>query len=314
VPPLDCAATAYGLTEMTAITGDTPLGATLMQDGVVLRIWAPQAPHVYALTDGTLRSADEPGFAPPADTAMARLGDDNRSLYFTDEGWVGGNVFAYWNQNVRQFLIDNAVQCLEDYHVDGIRCDEVSVIEADGGGRFCQDLTSTVRFIKPEAIQIAEYWADYRTAPVRRPPEGLGFDAAWGDRLRDGIRAAIAQSAARRDAFVDSGALADSFDTPAGFVDGSRVVNCTENHDIVFDSNQPRIPWLADGSNPRSWFARSRDIQHHGDLLTWWDDCNTIARCVIIWHSAEISAGCAASCRRCGASRCVRPRGIRPIG
>ena len=35
-------------------------------------------------------------------------GDNNRSLYFTDQGYVGGLVFAYWNADVRQFLIDNA--------------------------------------------------------------------------------------------------------------------------------------------------------------------------------------------------------------
>ncbi len=32
----------------------------------------------------------------------------NNSLYFTDQGWAGGLVFAYWNAGVRQFLIDNA--------------------------------------------------------------------------------------------------------------------------------------------------------------------------------------------------------------
>jgi 1,4-alpha-glucan branching enzyme len=35
-------------------------------------------------------------------------GDANRSLYFTDVDWAGGQVFAYWNQWVSQFLIDNA--------------------------------------------------------------------------------------------------------------------------------------------------------------------------------------------------------------
>src|SRR5262249_33064747 len=35
-------------------------------------------------------------------------GDNNRSLYFTDQGWAGGLVFAYWKAEVRQFLIDNA--------------------------------------------------------------------------------------------------------------------------------------------------------------------------------------------------------------
>lgn len=35
--------------------------------------------------------------------------DPNNSLYFTDEDWAGGQVFAFWNEHVRQFLIDNAV-------------------------------------------------------------------------------------------------------------------------------------------------------------------------------------------------------------
>ena len=86
---------------------------------------------------------------------------------------------------------DNVEQCLEEFHIDGIRYDEVTVIDRNGGGRCCQDATGTARFIRPRAIQIAEYWADDRAAAVRPAPSGLGFDAAWGDRLRDGIRTAI---------------------------------------------------------------------------------------------------------------------------
>jgi 1,4-alpha-glucan branching enzyme len=233
-------------------------------------------------------------------------GDDNRSLYFTEQSWVGGNVFAYWNGDVRQFLIDNAGQCLEEFHIDGIRYDEVTVIDTHGGGRFCQDLSNTVRFIKPQAIQIAEYWADDRAAAVRAVPGGLGFDAAWGDRLRDGVRAAIAQTAGGRDAAVNINALAGAFDTPDGFGDAWRIVNCIENHDIVFDGNGPRIPRLADAANPRSWYARSRsrlatgllfagrgipqlfmgqeiledkpwsdDVNFHASLFIWWDGLRT---------------------------------------
>jgi 1,4-alpha-glucan branching enzyme len=28
-------------------------------------------------------------------------GDNNNSLYFTDQGWAGGLVFAYWNNDVK---------------------------------------------------------------------------------------------------------------------------------------------------------------------------------------------------------------------
>jgi 1,4-alpha-glucan branching enzyme len=229
-------------------------------------------------------------------------GDDNRSLYCTDHQWVGGRIFAYWNASVRQFLIDNAVQCLEEYHIDGIRYDEITVVDNNGGGLFCQDLTSTVRFVKPQAIQIAEYWAQDRAAAIHSRPNGLGFDAAWGDKLREGIRTAIGQASGGRDTLVDIDALAAAFDIPGGFSEAWRVVNCIENHDVVFADNGPRVAALADPSNHRSWYARSRarvaaglllagrgipmlfmgeeiledkqwsdDTNFHANLLIWWD-------------------------------------------
>jgi 1,4-alpha-glucan branching enzyme len=194
-------------------------------------------------------------------------GDENRSQYFTDQGWVGGLIFAYWKREVRQFLIDNAVACVQEYHIDGIRYDEVTVIDNHGGGRFSQDLTNTVRFVKPQAIQIAEYWRDDRDTAVKPSPNGLGFDAAWGDRVRAGVRNALSQAGGGRDAAVDFGALSVAFDTPPGFPDSWRVVNCLENHDIVYDGNQKRVPALADGSDARSWFARSRSRVAAGLLM-----------------------------------------------
>ncbi len=81
-------------------------------------------------------------------------GDQNQSLYFTDRGWAGGLVFAYWNNDVKQFLIDNAKFYLEECHCDGFRYDEVSVIKNEGGEhgwRFCQDVTDTCHYLKPQA-------------------------------------------------------------------------------------------------------------------------------------------------------------------
>jgi len=185
-------------------------------------------------------------------------GDDNRSLYFTNVDWVSGRVFAFWKQDVRRFLIDNALQCLAEYHIDGMRYDEVTVIDNNGGGGFCQELSAAVRSLNPRAIQIAEYWRDDRATAVRAVPSGLGFDAAWSDRLRDAIRAAIGQVSGGRAAFVDMEALARAFDTPAGFDAAWRVVNYIEDHDTVADGRQRRIASLADPSNSRSWFASSR--------------------------------------------------------
>src|ERR1039457_5371390 len=38
----------------------------------------------------------------------AGTGDNNQSLYFTDQGLAGGLSFAFWNNDVRQFIINSA--------------------------------------------------------------------------------------------------------------------------------------------------------------------------------------------------------------
>ena len=72
---------------------------------------------------------------------------------------------------MRQFLIDNA-KSLREFHVDGLRYDQVTVIDEHGGWSFCQDLTNTLRYDKPPAVQIAEYWKE-------RALEGSGQAAVW---------------------------------------------------------------------------------------------------------------------------------------
>src|SRR5579864_5550708 len=47
-----------------------------------------------------------------------------------------------------------------------------------------------------------------------------------------------------------------------------RAVQCVENHDIVREGRDPRIPHLADGLNARSWYARSRSRVATGLVLT----------------------------------------------
>ena len=193
--------------------------------------------------------------------------DENLSLYFTDKTYVGGRVFAYWNRDIRQFLIDNAVFWIREYHVDGIRYDQVSDMEGFGGGQCSQDMTGTVRFVRPEAIQIAEYWNSTRARAVTPVPGGLGFDAEWGDQLRNQVRGAIAQLAGGQSASVDLAAVRGSFDTPQAFSAAWRVVTCLENHDVVKQGGSPRVPALADSSNTRSWYARSRSRLGMGILM-----------------------------------------------
>ncbi len=194
-------------------------------------------------------------------------GNANDSLYFTDQGWAGGQVFAYWNNDVKQFLIDNAKFFYEEYRIDGFRFDEVSVMDRFGGWQTCQYLTDTLRAEKPEAIQVAEYWP-VNAAVVRDTSDGgAGFDATWHDGLRISVRAAIGAAGAGSSASVNMDAIAAAI-ADQGLGNRWRAVPCLENHDIVYTGRDVRIAKLADGSNSRSWYARSRSRLGMGLLLT----------------------------------------------
>jgi 1,4-alpha-glucan branching enzyme len=194
-------------------------------------------------------------------------GNKNDSLYFTDQDFAGGQVFAYWNNDVRQFLIDDAKFFYQEYRIDGFRFDEVSAMDRYGGWRTCQDLTDTLRTEKPEAIQVAEYWPVNDWVVRARPDGGAGFDAAWNDALRDRVRAAVAAASTGRAGRVDMTAIAGAL-AAVPLRSRWRAVQAMENHDIVYAGRGLRLARLADGSNARSWYARSRSRVATGLLLT----------------------------------------------
>lgn len=206
-------------------------------------------------------------------------GDNNQSLYFTDQDrGTGGLSFALWNNDVRQFIINNARYYIEEFHVDGFRYDEISALlsmNKDPGWTFCRDLTDTLRCLKPRLVQNAEYWPfefnDYpRPAPLMVTPTergGAGFDVLQHDGLRTAVRDAIQQASLGQNATVNLDAVASHL-YPTGLAHGWQAVTCVENHDIVKIGQEPRIPTLADGANARSWYARSRARVATGLLLT----------------------------------------------
>ena len=187
-------------------------------------------------------------------------GNANHSLYFTNVDWAGGQVFAYENPWVCRFLIDNATALIEEYHIDGLRYDEVRVIVNNGGEAFCRNLTDTIRLAKPQAVQIAEYWNDDRPRAVEPTPAGLGFDAELGDGLRDALRGLLGQLRGGASAMVSLASVAANLVVPASFAAGARLDQCLENHDLVYagHAGAARVARLADNSDARSWYARSR--------------------------------------------------------
>jgi 1,4-alpha-glucan branching enzyme len=194
-------------------------------------------------------------------------GNNNDSLYFTDQGYAGGLVFAYWNNDVKQFLIDNAKFLYEEYRIDGLRFDQVSAMDQYGGWQTCQNLTDTLHFVRPQAVQIAEYWPVNDWVVKSTSAGGAGFDATWNDSLRDSVRAAIGAASVGASASISMDAVAGAIQNQ-GLENRWRAVQMVEDHDEVYVGRAPRIAHLADGSNSRSWYARSRSRVAMGLVLT----------------------------------------------
>ncbi len=198
--------------------------------------------------------------------------DDKNSIYFSERRLAGGKIFAFNKPEVQDFLIQNAKMFINEYHADGLRVDEVTVIDSNGGWRFCQDLTDTLRHDKADAALIAEYWGEFRWLSILPPPSGMGFDLGYADGLRDAVRSVVAAAAGGAQASVNIGEVKGGLERPWNFSHAWQAYNCTENHDLVLDMDgghrKPRIPKLADWNDPRSWYARSRARVAMGLLLT----------------------------------------------
>jgi 1,4-alpha-glucan branching enzyme len=202
--------------------------------------------------------------------------DNNQSLYFTDKGYVGGLSFALWNADVRGYLLNNASFYLEEMHGDGFRFDEISNLlgmNNDSGWVFVRALSDEVRRLNPRALQNAEYWpSEYYNQPATNAVTpvgqgGMGFDAVQHDGLREAVRTALREAAQGSGVLVGMSGIAMAM-WPSGFAHAWQALPCVENHDIVKAGEKPRIPALADGSNSRSWYARSRSRMAMALLLT----------------------------------------------
>lgn len=259
---------------------------------------------VYNHAGGALDDQSLDFFNRPANPGEAN------SIYFSAGREAGGKVFKYAEQEVREFLIGNARMFLDEYHVDGFRFDQVTVMDNNGGWHFCQDLTNTLHYHKPSAALIAEYWGEHRWKAVSPPfgNAGMGFDLGYADGLRDSVREVLRQAAGGGNARIDIGRLQAGLYRPENVAQAWRVYNCIENHDLLLDLDgdhrYPRIPQQAHWDNTRSWLARSRSRVATGVLLTapgvpmlfmgqefledkWWSDDPHRADRFIWWAGLE---------------------------
>jgi 1,4-alpha-glucan branching enzyme len=210
---------------------------------------------------------------------VRNVGNNNDSLYFTDQDrGTGGLAFALWNRPVTQLLLDNARAFLAEYHVDGFRYDEISTLlscNLGSGWDFCREITDNNRKIAPRVLQNAEFWPGSQSdipnsqSPIVQAASagGAGFDVVQADALRNALIDVVSAAANGESANVSMTAIANAL-YPAGFDHAWRAVTCIENHDLVLAGRKPRIPALADSSDHRSWYARSRTRAAMSILLT----------------------------------------------
>jgi maltooligosyltrehalose trehalohydrolase len=229
---------------------------------------APFAPARCYGTPDSFRAfvdrAHRHGIAVILDVVYNHFGPDGAyavafsSSYLSDahsSPWGRGiNFDGPRSAEVRRFFIENAMQWVLDYHVDGLRLDATHAIADDSTPHFLAELTSAVRAeAQRDVLFIAE---DHRNLALMMQPAqagGFGLDAVWADDFhhqarvhtagdRDGYyadyRGSVEDLAATlRQGWFYTGQVSGHLGRPRGTdpsaLEPPRFVICIQNHDQV---------------------------------------------------------------------------------
>ncbi|MGN6796113.1 MAG: malto-oligosyltrehalose trehalohydrolase [Streptosporangiaceae bacterium] len=172
-------------------------------DGVAL--FAPH--HAYGGPDGLKRlvnAAHERGIGVILDVVYNHLGPAGNFLpgfgpYFAGQhqtNWGDGvNLDGQGSDEVRRFLIDNALSWLRDYHVDGLRLDAVHAIADDSAIHLLEQLSADVAalaaHLRRPLFLIAESDRNDPRFVRSREAGGYGLDASWADEWHHALHAVL---------------------------------------------------------------------------------------------------------------------------
>jgi len=182
------------------------------------------APHsAYGGPDACKRLVDAAhsrGVAVVLDVVYNHLGPEGNDLarfgpYFTDEfATPWGDALNYGGKGsdeVRRFVLDNALMWLRDYHVDGLRLDAVHAIHDPSARHILEQLAAEVHELQVTTGRsrwvIAE--SDLHDPRLLRPAEvgGYGLDGQWSDDLHHAIHTTLTSE--RHSYYVDFDGLRD---------------------------------------------------------------------------------------------------------
>lgn len=220
----------------------------------------------YGGPEGLKRLVDEchaRGLAVVLDVVYNHLGPEGNYLgefgpYFTaryQTPWgLALNFDGPESDAVRRYFIENALQWVADFHVDGLRLDAVHAIADNSERPFLQELGAEVKALAERLGRQVHIFpeSDLNTLTFLRSREegGCGFDAQWTDdfhhclhTLLTGERSGYYQDFGAVDQMAKS--MAGGFvytgqyspfrrrrhGVPAESLHGSRHVVCIQNHD-----------------------------------------------------------------------------------
>lgn len=229
-----------------------------------------------------VRAAHQQGIAVLLDVVYNHFGPSDLDLWQFD-GWsensMGGIYFYndwrantpwgdtrpdYGREEVRQYIRDNAMMWIEEYHVDGLRFDATAYIRNvkgnDNAGDDLPEGWNLLRWINDEVhahapwkITIAEDLRNNEAITSETKDGGAGFNAQWDAGFVHPVREAlIAVEDIHRNMLSVAGAINNRYNN-----DAFRRVIYTESHDEVANG-KARVPEEVAPQNADTWFAKKR--------------------------------------------------------
>ena len=229
-------------------------------------LWAPHS--AYGGPEGLkelVNACHAMGLGVLVDVVYNHLGPAGNFLadfgpYFDDRhrtNWGQGiNVDGPGSDEVRAFIVENALMWLRDYHVDGLRLDAVHAIVDESAVHVLEQLSSAVdELSSARGLPLWLIAESDLNAPrfVRAPHEGgYGLAASWADEWHHALHAVLTGETSGY--YVDFGALSQMakalgqawvYDgeyslhrdrvhgrAPSG-LSGEQFVVCVQNHDQI---------------------------------------------------------------------------------
>jgi maltooligosyltrehalose trehalohydrolase len=190
------------------------------------RNWGYDGVALYAVTEnyggpaGLVRFVDAAharGIAVVLDVVYNHLGPSGNYLpgfgpYFGDNSNAWGqsiNLDGPGSDEVRRFIVDNALMWLRDYHFDGLRLDAVHALVDSRAVHILEQLAGEVDGLASELDRdlwlIAESDLNDPKLIRERAAHGYGLSAQWDDDVHHSLHATL--TGERQGYYVDFGAL-----------------------------------------------------------------------------------------------------------